>query len=82
MAREKALANAKIKDETEKLSNREKVVKKEKTIQSSPDTVDPANIPAKKDPELLKENAKNIKSESATSKKKDLKKNEKERRRD
>ena len=78
MAREKALANAKIKDETEKLSKREKVVKKEKTIQSSPDNVDPANIPAKKDPELVKENAKNIKSESAASKKKDLKKTEKE----
>ena len=78
VAREKALENAKIKDETEKLSKREKVVKKEKTIQSSPDTVDPANIPAKKDPELLKESAKNIKSESAASKKKDLKKTEKE----
>ena len=78
VAREKALENAKIKDETEKLSKREKVVKKEKTIQSSPDTVDPANIPAKKDPELVKENAKNIKSESTASKKKDLKKTEKE----
>ena len=78
VAREKALANAKIKDETEKLSKREKVVKKEKTIQSSPDTVDPANIPAKKDPELVKENSKNIKSESTGSKKKDLKKTEKE----
>ena len=78
VAREKALENAKIKDETEKLSKREKVVKKEKTIQSSPDTVDPANIPAKKDPELVKESAKNIKSESAASKKKDLKKTEKE----
>ena len=78
VAREKALANAKIKDETEKLSKREKDVKKEKTIQSSPDTVDPANIPAKKDPELVKESAKNIKSESAASKKKDLKKTEKE----
>ena len=78
VAREKALENAKIKDETEKLSKREKVVKKEKTIQSSPDTVNPANIPAKKDPELVKESAKNIKSESAASKKKDLKKTEKE----
>ena len=78
VAREKALENAKIKDETEKLSKREKVVKKEKTIQSSPDTVDPANIPAKKDPELVKESARNIKSESAASKKKDLKKTEKE----
>ena len=65
VAREKALENAKIKDETEKLSKREKVVKKEKTKQSSPDTVDPSNIPAKKDPELVKESAKNIKSESA-----------------
>ena len=78
VAREKALENAKIKDETEKLSKREKVVKKEKTIQSSPDTVDPANIPAKKDPELVKESAKNIKSESTASKRKDLKKTEKE----
>ena len=78
VAREKALANAKIKDETEKLSKREKVVKKEKTIQSPLDTINPANIPAKKDPELVKENAKNIKSESAASKKKDSKKTEKE----
>ena len=78
VAREKALANAKIKDETEKLSKKEKVVKKEKTKQSSPDIVDPSNIPAKKDPELVKENSKNIKSESTGSKKKDLKKTEKE----
>ena len=78
VAREKALANAKIKDETEKLSKREKVVKKEKTKQSSPDIIDPSNIPAKKDPELVKENSKNIKSESTGSKKKDLKKTEKE----
>ena len=78
VAREKALANAKIKDETEKLSKKEKVVKKEKTKQSSPDIIDPSNIPAKKDPELVKENSKNIKSESTGSKKKDLKKTEKE----
>tara|TARA_A100001234_G_scaffold60813_1_gene52450 strand:- start:676 stop:3099 length:2424 start_codon:yes stop_codon:yes gene_type:complete len=78
VAREKALANAKIKDETEKLSKKEKVVKKEKAKQSSPDIIDPSNIPAKKDPELLKENSKNIKSESTGSKKKDLKKTEKE----
>ena len=78
VAREKALANAKIKDETEKISKKEKVVKKEKTKQSSPDIVDPSNIPAKKDPELVKENSKNIKSESTGSKKKDLKKTEKE----
>ena len=78
VAREKALANAKIKDETEKLSKKEKVVKKAKTKQSSPDIIDPSNIPAKKDPELVKENSKNIKSESTGSKKKDLKKTEKE----
>ena len=78
VAREKALANAKIKDETEKLSKKEKVVKKEKTKQSSPNIIDPSNIPAKKDPELVKENSKNIKSESTGSKKKDLKKTEKE----
>tara|TARA_B100002019_G_scaffold33055_1_gene27059 strand:+ start:3299 stop:5722 length:2424 start_codon:yes stop_codon:yes gene_type:complete len=78
VAREKALANAKIKDETEKLSKKEKVVKKEKAKQSSPDIIDPSNIPAKKDPELVKENSKNIKSESTGSKKKDLKKTEKE----
>jgi len=78
VAREKALANAKIKDETEKISKKEKLVKKEKTEQSSSDTIDPSNIPAKKDPELVKENAKNIKSESTGSKKKDLKKTEKE----
>ena len=42
------------------------------------DTVDTANIPAKKDPELVKESARNIKSESTGSKKKDLKKTEKE----
>ena len=78
VAREKALANAKIKDETEKLSKKEKVVKKEKTKQSSPDIIDPSNIPAKKDPELVKENSKNIKSESTGSKKRDLKKTEKE----
>ena len=78
VAREKALANAKIKDETEKLSKKEKVLKKEKTKQSSPDIIDPSNIPAKKDPELVKENSKNIKSESTGSKKKDLKKTEKE----
>ena len=78
VAREKALANAKIKDETEKLSKKEKVVKKEKTKQSSSDIIDPSNIPAKKDPELVKENSKNIKSESTGSKKKDLKKTEKE----
>ena len=78
VAREKALANAKIKDETEKLSKKEKVVKKTKTKQSSPDIIDPSNIPAKKDPELVKENSKNIKSESTGSKKKDLKKTEKE----
>ena len=78
VAREKALANAKIKDETENLSKKEKVVKKEKTKQSSPDIIDPSNIPAKKDPELVKENSKNIKSESTGSKKKDLKKTEKE----
>ena len=57
---------------------KKKVVKKEKTKQSSPNIIDPSNIPAKKDPELVKENSKNIKSESTGSKKKDLKKTEKE----
>ena len=77
-AREKALENAKIKNVTEKVFKKEKVIKKEKTTQSISDVIDPANIPAKKDPELAKEKVKNIKSDSSSSKKKDLKKTEKE----
>ena len=77
-AREKALANAKIKKETEKVSKKEKTSKKDKVKQNIPDAIDPANIPAKKDPELVKEKVKNIKSETSGAKKKDLKKTEKE----
>ena len=77
-AREKALANAKIKKETEKVSKKEKTAKKDKVKQSASDAIDPANIPAKKDPELVKEKVKNIKSETSGTKKKDLKKTEKE----
>ena len=77
-AREKALENAKIKNETEKVSKKEKTLKKDKVKQNIPDAIDPANIPAKKDPELVKEKVKNIKSETSGAKKKDLKKTEKE----
>ena len=77
-AREKALENAKIKKETEKVSKKEKTLKKDKVKQNIPDAIDPANIPAKKDPELVKEKVKNIKSETSGAKKKDLKKTEKE----
>jgi translation initiation factor IF-2 len=77
-AREKALANAKIKKETEKVSKKEKTAKKDKVKQRASDAIDPANIPAKKDPELVKEKVKNIKSETSGTKKKDLKKTEKE----
>ena len=54
-AREKALANAKIKKEAEKVSKKDKTLKKDKVKQNIPDIIDPANIPAKKDPELVKE---------------------------
>ena len=77
-AREKALANAKIKKEAEKVSKKDKTLKKDKVKQNIPDAIDPANIPAKKDPELVKEKVKNIKSETSGAKKKDLKKTEKE----
>ena len=77
-AREKALANAKIKKDTEKVLNREKTSKKDTIKQNIPDVIDPANIPAKKDPELVKEKVKNIKSENSGTKKRDLKKTEKE----
>ena len=77
-AREKALANAKIKKETEKVTKKEKTLKKDKVKQDIPDAIDPSNIPAKKDPELVKEKVKNIKSETSGAKKKDLKKTEKE----
>ena len=77
-AREKALANAKIKKDTEKVLNREKTSKKDTIKQNTPDVIDPANIPAKKDPELVKEKVKNIKSENSGTKKRDLKKTEKE----
>ena len=77
-AREKALENAKIKNDTEKVFKKEKITKKEKTKQFVSDAIDPANIPAKKDPELAKEKVKNIRSDSSSSKKKDLKKTEKE----
>ena len=59
-AREKALENAKIKNDTEKVFKKEKITKKEKTKQFVSDAIDPANIPAKKDPELAKEKVKNI----------------------
>ena len=58
-AREKALANAKIKKEAEKVSKKDKTLKKDKVKQNIPDIIDPANIPAKKDPELAKETRKN-----------------------
>jgi len=77
-AREKALENAKIKKKTEKVSKKEKTLKKDKVKQNIPDAIDPANIPAKKDPEFVKEKVKNIKSETSGAKKKDLKKTEKE----
>ena len=77
-AREKALANSKIKKETKKVSKKEKTLKKEKVKPNIPDAIDPANIPAKKDPELIKEKVKNIKSETSGVKKKDLRKIEKE----
>tara|TARA_B100000614_G_scaffold59329_1_gene52477 strand:- start:1266 stop:3689 length:2424 start_codon:yes stop_codon:yes gene_type:complete len=77
-AREKALANAKIKKDTEKVLNREKTSKKDTIKQNTPDVIDPANIPAKKDPELVKEKVKNIKSENSVTKKRDNKKTEKE----
>tara|TARA_Y100001954_G_scaffold162607_1_gene172572 strand:+ start:9307 stop:11730 length:2424 start_codon:yes stop_codon:yes gene_type:complete len=77
-AREKALANAKIKKDTEKVLNREKTSKKDTIKQNIPDVIDPANIPAKKDPELVKEKVKNIKSENSVTKKRDIKKTEKE----
>ena len=77
-AREKALENAKIKKKTEKISKKEKTLKKDKVKQNIPDAIDPANIPAKKDPEFVKEKVKNIKSETSGAKKKDLKKTEKE----
>ena len=77
-AREKALANAKIKKETVKVSKKEKTLKKDKVKQNITDAVNPANIPAKKDPELLKEKLKNIKSQASGTKKKDLKRTEKE----
>ena len=77
-AREKALANSKIKKETKKVSKKEKTLKKEKVKPNISDAIDPANIPAKKDPELIKEKVKNIKSETSGVKKKDLRKIEKE----
>ena len=77
-AREKALENAKIKNKTEKVSKKEKILKKDKVKQNIPDAIDPANIPAKKDPEFIKEKVKNIKSETSGAKKRDLKKTEKE----
>ena len=47
-AREKALANSKIKKETKKVSKKEKTLKKEKVKPNISDAIDPANIPAKK----------------------------------
>ena len=75
-ARERALENAKIRNESEEVVKKERVVKKAKS--SNSDSVDPANIPAKKDPERLKEKTKSIKSDSSSSpKKKETKKTEK-----
>ena len=75
-ARERALENAKIRNESEEVVKKERVAKKAKS--SNSDSVDPANIPAKKDPERLKEKTKSIKSDSSSSpKKKEIKKTEK-----
>ena len=75
-ARERALENAKIRNESEEVVKKERVAKKAKS--SNSDSVDPANIPAKKDPERLKEKTKSIKSDSSSSpKKKETKKTEK-----
>jgi translation initiation factor IF-2 len=78
-AREKALENAKIRSASDQEIKKEKVLKKNKTKTIDPDIVNPENIPAKKDPERLKEQSKSIKSDSSGSpKKKDVKKTEKD----
>ena len=75
-ARERALENAKNRKDSDQDSKKDKVVKKSKAV--GEDVVDPANIPAKKDPDRLKEKTKPIKSDSISgSKKKDTKKTEK-----
>ena len=77
-ARERALENAKIREVSDQENKKDKAVKKIKPKISDINIVDPANIPAKKDPERLKEKTKPIKSDSSSGpKKKEVKKTEK-----
>ena len=77
-ARERALENAKIREVSDQENKKDKTIKKSKPKTPDLDIIDPANIPAKKDPERLKEKTKPIKSDSSSGpKKKEAKKTEK-----